>query len=558
MRISVVIPSHNADRYLGQAIGSVLEQTLQPHEIIIVDDASDDDSLRVARQFQVRFPDRVKVYAERCFNAPTVRNLGASVATGDSLMFLDSDDFIRPDTLEALARALEGQEQAVAICPWFHVHLRDGRWVEGPPTCNPRRPGQDPLSAYLNGWAHPPVSVLWTREGFEAAGRWDERCGQNQDGDLMMRALLLGVTLVETKAGAAYYRRMPLGDNLATVTGRRYTAYGVSNLIYVARKIAWLAELTGQGQRYRPGIRRSFAAIAGLAAKHGHHELASQARAGVKLYQQPWEALVSYRGENQLRRAYRELRRVHQEIRRHPTSATRSVGSDDAEVRWGAEVAAQVADTDPGVLPPSAPVDRPAASVVVIAIRGTNMLEQTVAGVLEQLADVEVIVVHHPGQVTDALAPRLQDSRVRLLCVTRDEGLNTARNRGLRSVRGEVVALRDADDLEGLDALADQVRHLGQAPDGVGLLAGPGSETTEVRLPTARRANRFTRGSGQVASVPTKITGVVFRRSVIASVGFFDEAAAHDGPTEYWSRVARFFRVEVMRDDVAKRRVPAS
>lgn len=543
MRISVIIPCHNAEPYVAQTIGSALDQSLAPHEVIVVDDGSTDASLRIARQFEVSYGDRVKVYSEHCHNAPRIRNLGAMLATGDALMFLDADDVLRPDTLQSLAEALVSHPNAVAICPWYHLHLLDGRWVQGPPSCTPRRPGQDPLSAYLNGWAHPPVSVLWSREGFERAGRWDERCGQNQDGDLMMRALVLGVPLVETTGGVGFYRRMPLGQNLATVTGRRYTPHGVWNLIYVTRKIAWLTEQTGQARRYRPALRRSFASIAGIADKHGHRELARQARAGVKLYQQPWELLVSWGGQNQLRRVYRALRQ-------RVGSSAPSQGADDQsdEVRYGLDFAAKASSADPEALPSPARVDRPSVSVVVVASDDAASLEMTVSGVLEQQDDVEILVVHPGRNESTVDIDRIRDPRVRFVPCSDGEGGNAARNCGLRSVRGEIIALRDADDLHGLSVLAGQVQRLQREPDDLGLLA------THIDQPVSvpRNPLRWMAGPGcrrnMTEKVPTRISGVVFRRSVIASVGFFDETT--DDTAEYWSRVRRFFAVDVCAEPV--------
>jgi O-antigen biosynthesis protein len=538
VRISVIIPSHNVERYLAQSIGSALDQTLAPHEVIVVDDGSTDGSLRLARQFEARFRGQVRVFSESCLSAPRVRNRGAIVATGDALMFLDADDVLRPDALEALAEVLGPHPNAVAICPWFHLHLQNERWVQGPPTCTPRRPGQDPLTAYLSGWAHPPVSVLWSREGFELAGRWDERCSQNQDGDLMMRALVLGVPLVETKRGAGFYRRMPPGQNLTTVTGKRHTPHGVRNLIYVTRKVAWMAEQTGQVRRYRPALRRSFASISGLADKNGFTDLAKQARAGVLLYQQPWELFFSWRGQNQLRRAYRELRR-----RLAPAPSLVARDQHD-EVRYGLEMAAQASLADPDAFPPSPAVDRPTVSVVVVAAADpAAAFQRTVDEVLQQLSDVEVLLVHPAGIEATCDANQFVDPRVRLLSSPTTRGLNAARNHGLRAARGEILALRDADDLRGLDALAEQVGRLQREPEDLGLVA----RDVDQQEPKRRGPRRRT--SGRVGKncdlVPTGVSGVVFRRSVIASIGFFDETRRGEDPAEYWSRVPRFFAVDL-------------
>jgi glycosyltransferase involved in cell wall biosynthesis len=86
--ISVVIPVYNGERYLGEAIESALGQTLRPLEVIVVDDGSTDGSLTVAR----RYPSPVRVVEHCHAGAGAARNLGAGLATGDLLAFLDADD----------------------------------------------------------------------------------------------------------------------------------------------------------------------------------------------------------------------------------------------------------------------------------------------------------------------------------------------------------------------------------------------------------------------------------------------------------------------------------
>ncbi|MCA8898184.1 MAG: glycosyltransferase family 2 protein, partial [Hyphomonas sp.] len=88
MKVSVVITSHNREAYLAEAIESVFSQTLQPHEVIVVDDGSTDESVAVAH----RYGDRVKVIEQANSGCAVARNTGAAAATGTHLAFLDDDD----------------------------------------------------------------------------------------------------------------------------------------------------------------------------------------------------------------------------------------------------------------------------------------------------------------------------------------------------------------------------------------------------------------------------------------------------------------------------------
>jgi glycosyltransferase involved in cell wall biosynthesis len=89
--VSVIIPTHNGLRHVGQAIESVLAQTYTSTEIIVADDLSEDDTCSMLEE---RFGSRVRVVHKlsRDGGGPAARNVGIAVATGDYLSFLDHDD----------------------------------------------------------------------------------------------------------------------------------------------------------------------------------------------------------------------------------------------------------------------------------------------------------------------------------------------------------------------------------------------------------------------------------------------------------------------------------
>ena len=93
--VSAVIPAHNAERYIGPAIESILAQPHRPIEIIVVDDGSDDATAAVARSFGPP----VRVIAEPHAGAGAARNRGVEEARGEFLAFLDADDLWTPGKL---------------------------------------------------------------------------------------------------------------------------------------------------------------------------------------------------------------------------------------------------------------------------------------------------------------------------------------------------------------------------------------------------------------------------------------------------------------------------
>jgi glycosyltransferase involved in cell wall biosynthesis len=92
-RVSVVIPVFNQERYLAEAVQSALEQTLQPTEVIVVDDGSTDRSPSIARGFA----ERIRYVRQTNVGVAAARNRGALLAEGEFVAFLDSDDAWLPE-----------------------------------------------------------------------------------------------------------------------------------------------------------------------------------------------------------------------------------------------------------------------------------------------------------------------------------------------------------------------------------------------------------------------------------------------------------------------------
>lgn len=98
--ISCIVPVFNGERYLAEALESILAQTYRPIEIIVVDDGSTDGT----RELCARYGDRIRYLRQNNAGAPTARNLGLSASQGEFIAFLDSDDLWHP---EKLARQME-------------------------------------------------------------------------------------------------------------------------------------------------------------------------------------------------------------------------------------------------------------------------------------------------------------------------------------------------------------------------------------------------------------------------------------------------------------------
>lgn len=117
--ISVVIPIYNVEQYLTQCINSVLSQTYRNLEIILVDDGSTDRCPILCDKYS-QLDSRVKVIHKENGGLSDARNAGLDIATGSYVSFIDSDDFVEQDYIEALYNLILKYEVSVSACSYIH------------------------------------------------------------------------------------------------------------------------------------------------------------------------------------------------------------------------------------------------------------------------------------------------------------------------------------------------------------------------------------------------------------------------------------------------------
>lgn len=124
MKLSVIVPVYNmaGDNKLTYCLDSILSQTVSDMEIITVNDASTDNSLAVLREYEARFPEKVKVIDSPVnLRQGGARNLGLKEAKGEWIGFIDSDDWITPDFYDSLLSKAEETGADVVGCGYTVV-----------------------------------------------------------------------------------------------------------------------------------------------------------------------------------------------------------------------------------------------------------------------------------------------------------------------------------------------------------------------------------------------------------------------------------------------------
>ncbi len=121
--ISVIVPIYNVEKYLHEAIRSLLNQTYTDLEIILVDDGSTDNSGRICDEYS-KLDNRIKVIHQKNRGLSGARNAGLDVCHGDMIAFLDSDDAYCPDMLSSMAKVMNTSGADIVECN-FSVYKGD-------------------------------------------------------------------------------------------------------------------------------------------------------------------------------------------------------------------------------------------------------------------------------------------------------------------------------------------------------------------------------------------------------------------------------------------------
>lgn len=127
MKVSIIVPIYNVEKYLRTCLDSLVNQTLQDIEIILINDASPDNSYLIMQEYEAAYPQLVKcIYLKENLCQGGARNRGLDIAQGEYVLFVDSDDWVDLSICEKLyAKAKEGDYDIVG-CDYYKVKEKTG------------------------------------------------------------------------------------------------------------------------------------------------------------------------------------------------------------------------------------------------------------------------------------------------------------------------------------------------------------------------------------------------------------------------------------------------
>ena len=237
-QVSIIIPTYNNEKFIGQALDSVLAQTCKSWEMIVVDDGSEDGTADVVAAWR----GEVEYFYQDNAGPSSARNRGLASARGEFVVFLDSDDMLLPSKLS---------DQLACFDIDVGLGLIHSGWQTVDSNANPIEtiePWQQVEALDLKGWlqCHPFClpAVMFRRSLLEQAGGFDPNLHQAEDIDLILRIMIAGARAQWLRKTTTLYRQHP--DTLT-----RQTVHRVAWIQHVFAKVFSRQDLPADIARLR-------------------------------------------------------------------------------------------------------------------------------------------------------------------------------------------------------------------------------------------------------------------------------------------------------------------
>src|SRR5664280_480101 len=223
MKVSILIPLYNAEKYIAQTIQCALNQTWHNIEIIVVDDGSTDQSLNIAKSFE---RENVRIVTQANKGAAAARNLALQFSTGDYIQFLDSDDLLSDDKIEKQLKTVSGFGFDPDILITCKTNFFETEIYNASPVIQPTDKSYDiPIELLIDLFANVSFislhAFLTPRSLILQSDKWNEKLSANDDGEYFARVISNSRKVIFCNEGIAYYRKTP--DSLSKQKSIKHT-----------------------------------------------------------------------------------------------------------------------------------------------------------------------------------------------------------------------------------------------------------------------------------------------------------------------------------------------
>ncbi|MBE5947836.1 MAG: glycosyltransferase family 2 protein [Lachnospiraceae bacterium] len=131
-KVSIIVPVYNVEKDIGKCVDSIISQTYKDWDLWLIDDGSKDESPSICDAF-AQYDERIQVVHKENGGVSSARNRGLEEATGDYILFVDSDDYLESCALEKLVDATDKGKADVVLCGFYYRMFEDNSYVENVP-----------------------------------------------------------------------------------------------------------------------------------------------------------------------------------------------------------------------------------------------------------------------------------------------------------------------------------------------------------------------------------------------------------------------------------------
>jgi glycosyltransferase involved in cell wall biosynthesis len=275
--ISIIIPAYNGERFIDKALDSILNQSYQDYEIIVINDGSTDRTAEVLQPYlsQIRYIEQANQ------GVAAARNRGMALARGELVAFLDQDDVLLPDKLLLQVECFNQYPNVGMVHSGWQLVDAEGNKLAD------IEPWHDAPELDLAGWLkRMPVllsAMMFRQSWLQQAGEFNGRFKQACDVELVQRLIMLGCQTAWVRQVTVLYRQHDRNDSLNTLVQaqevwavqdqffgrldipdairqiekdcRYYTLIWISWRLYHTGRLAEMRRYLEKALRYRPGTR---------------------------------------------------------------------------------------------------------------------------------------------------------------------------------------------------------------------------------------------------------------------------------------------------------------
>ena len=217
--VSIIIPTYNRADLISETLDSVLYQSVQDWECIIVDDGSEDETFNVVQQYALK-DKRFRLYSrpdEFKSGGSGAKNYGIEVSKSNYIMFLDSDDLYDENFVGEQIKKISGEpETTICFSKYYTFHSNISKAKTGYAEYYRDFLNPDDYVKYycLHGYAFYTACLIASRTLIEQVGGWNEELTINDDGEFLINVALASKKILFTKNAVVYYRVNPSGKML--------------------------------------------------------------------------------------------------------------------------------------------------------------------------------------------------------------------------------------------------------------------------------------------------------------------------------------------------------